>query len=96
MVLLWYDWNWADAEREIHRALQLNPDSVDALVALETHSVLVAGRSDEAAATSQGILNLDPLNPFSPGFTTATLPEEHLLGGPGRHHCHHAEGRQPQ
>ncbi len=29
-VELWYGWNWAAAEREITRALQLNPDSTDA------------------------------------------------------------------
>ena len=33
-VLLWHDWDWAGAEREIKRALEeINPDSVDALVA---------------------------------------------------------------
>ena len=64
-VLLWHDWNWAAADHEIKRALQLSPDSVDVLVASETHAVLVTGRFDEAAATSQRILNLDPLNPFS-------------------------------
>ena len=65
MVLLWYDWNWTAAEREIQRALQLNPDSVDALIAYETYSTLVTARFDEAARTAQRILNLDPLNPFS-------------------------------
>ena len=65
MVLIWYDWNWPAAEREIQRALQLSPDSVDALLASETHSALVTARFDEAARTSQRILNLDPLNPFS-------------------------------
>ena len=64
-VLLWYDWNWTAAEREIQRALQLNPDSVDALTAYETYSTLVTARFDEAAAASRRILNLDPLNPFS-------------------------------
>ena len=34
-VFLWNDWNWAAAEREIQCALQLNPDSVDALIAFE-------------------------------------------------------------
>ena len=64
-VNLWYDWNWAVADREIQRALQLNPDSTDALRASQTFLTLVASRFDDAARTSQRILTLDPLNPFS-------------------------------
>jgi TolB-like protein len=64
-VLLWHDWDWAGAEREIKRALEINPDSVDALIHSQTHALLVHGRVKEAEATSQRILNLDPLNPFS-------------------------------
>jgi TolB-like protein len=64
-VLLWHDWDWAGAEREIKRALELNPDSVDALIASQTHALLVYGKTEEAEATSQRILSLDPLNPFS-------------------------------
>jgi TolB-like protein len=64
-VLLWHDWNWSGAEREIQRALQLNPDSVDALVVDEAYATLVTAAVDKAAATSRRILNLDPLNPFS-------------------------------
>ena len=64
-VLLWHGWDWAGAEREIARALELNPDSVDALTFSETHALLVHNRAVEAEATSQRILNLDPLNPFS-------------------------------
>jgi eukaryotic-like serine/threonine-protein kinase len=64
-VNTWYDWNWAEAEREIERARQLNPDSTDALRALEVFQTLITGRADEAAQTSQRILTLDPLNPYS-------------------------------
>jgi eukaryotic-like serine/threonine-protein kinase len=64
-VLLWHDWDWAGAEREIKRALEINPDSVDALVASQTHALLIHGRVQEAEATSRRILSLDPLNPFS-------------------------------
>ena len=65
MVFLWYDWNWTGAESEIRRALQLNPDSVDALTASEVYLTLVTTRTDDAARTSQRILDVDPLNPFS-------------------------------
>jgi eukaryotic-like serine/threonine-protein kinase len=64
-VLFWCDWNWAAAEREIQRALQLNPNSVDALTASETSSLLANARFDYAERTSQRILSLDPLNPFA-------------------------------
>ncbi|MCA1648979.1 MAG: protein kinase [Acidobacteria bacterium] len=64
-VNTWYEWDWAGADREIQRALQLNPDSTDALRASEVFLTLVAGRFDEAGQTSQRILSLDPLNPFS-------------------------------
>ena len=64
-VLLWHEWDWAGAEREIKRALEINPDSVDALVASQTHALLVHGRVEEAETTSRRILTLDPLNPFS-------------------------------
>jgi tetratricopeptide (TPR) repeat protein len=63
-VYLWHDWNWAGAEQEIRRALQLNPDSIDALTASESYSLLVKGNVDEAVATSQRIVDVDPLNPF--------------------------------
>jgi tetratricopeptide (TPR) repeat protein len=64
-VLLWLEWDWAGAEREITRALTLNPDSVDALIASEVHALLVHNRTEDAEVASQRILNLDPLNPFS-------------------------------
>src|SRR5262245_27480343 len=64
-ALLWYDWNWTGAAREIKRALQLNPDSDDALAASEVYLTLISGDADGAARTSQRILDVDPLNPFS-------------------------------
>jgi TolB-like protein len=64
-VYLWYDWNWAAVDRETQRALQLNPDSTDALRSAQTYQTLIASRFDEAARMSQRILDLDPLNPFS-------------------------------
>jgi serine/threonine protein kinase/tetratricopeptide (TPR) repeat protein len=64
-VFLWYDWNWSGADHEIQRALQLNPDSVDALTAAEIYLTLVVARPDEAERMSQRIIAVDPLNPFS-------------------------------
>src|SRR5260370_28308638 len=64
-LFLWFDWNWTGAAQEIQRALQLNPDSVDALTVSESYLTLVSGQVDEAARTSERILDVDPLNPFS-------------------------------
>jgi TolB-like protein len=64
-VLLWFDWNWTGSAHEIERALQLNPDSVDALIASLNYLTLVSGQVDEAERTSQRIIDVDPLNPFS-------------------------------
>jgi len=63
-VYLWHDWNWAAADREIQRALQLNPSSVDTLTASEVHALLVRANYQEALKTSQRIVDVDPLNPF--------------------------------
>lgn len=43
---IWYDWDWAAAEREIQRTLALNPDSIDALRAPLEFSTLVAAEPD--------------------------------------------------
>jgi eukaryotic-like serine/threonine-protein kinase len=64
-VNTWYEWDWSAADREIRRALELNPDSVSALRASEVFLTLVAGKFDEAARTSRRLLSVDPLNPFS-------------------------------
>ena len=64
LVYLWYDWNWTAAEVEIQRALQLNPDSVDALIASEVDATLVRGDFDRALDTSQRVVSVDPLNPY--------------------------------
>ena len=62
---LWYEWDWVATGREIQRALELNPDSTDALRASQTYLTLVPGKFEEANRTSQRIVTLDPLNPFS-------------------------------
>jgi len=44
--------------------LQLNPDSVDALIASEVDATQVRGDFDRALDTSQRIVSVDPLNLF--------------------------------
>jgi TolB-like protein/Flp pilus assembly protein TadD len=65
VVLAWihmiYDWQWEAAEREVQRALELNPGSVDAYHALG-FVYAVTGRCEEASQTGALMLQLDPLS----------------------------------
>ena len=57
----WYDWNWADADREFRRGLELSPN--DAL-GRNWHGgyLTLLGRHEEAIAEHQRALELDPLS----------------------------------
>jgi TolB-like protein/Tfp pilus assembly protein PilF len=61
-IKLSFDWDWLGAERELRRALELNPNSVDALL---EHSFYLAlmGRFDGAIAANKQAIQLDPLTP---------------------------------
>ena len=54
-------WNWAVAERELHRALQLNPNSVEAHRSYASFLYRV-GRTSEALSEAQTELRLDPVS----------------------------------
>ena len=60
-IKLWYEWDWAAAEREIKQAIQLNPS-----LAIAHHwyaSLLMStGRIDEAISEIRIALELDPLS----------------------------------
>ena len=60
-VAMYYDWNWADAEREYRRALAINPDYP---TAHEWYGLFLAamGRFSEAQAEEQRALKGDPLS----------------------------------
>jgi len=59
-VLYQYDWNWAGSEREIRRALELNPNDAGAH---RCYAALLrtTGRIQEAMAESRRVHELDPL-----------------------------------
>jgi DNA-binding winged helix-turn-helix (wHTH) protein/TolB-like protein/Flp pilus assembly protein TadD len=60
-VKAYYDWDWAGAEVEFKRALELNPNSSDAL--REYSGYLTAlSRNDEAVAEAKRARKLDPLS----------------------------------
>jgi len=60
-LLLYHDWNWADAEREYLHALQLNPNRADAYWGYA--EVLASiGRLDEAVMKARRSVQLDPFS----------------------------------
>jgi len=58
------DYDWKGAEREFRRALALNPESWEVLVQYSFWYLLPMRRLDDALATWQKALELDPLSPF--------------------------------
>ena len=60
-VAMYYDWNWADAEREYRKALKLNPNSA---TAHEWYGLFLAamGRFREAQNEEKRALELEPLS----------------------------------
>lgn len=60
-VNLRFRWDWPGAEREIKRALELNPNSSESLQMYGYYLTLM-GRFDEAIASYRKALDVDPLN----------------------------------
>jgi TolB-like protein/Flp pilus assembly protein TadD len=58
--LVWFDWDWAAAERESKRAIALNPNSAMAHFS-HAHVLSDLGRHDEAVAEGMRAVELDPL-----------------------------------
>ncbi|MCU1268774.1 MAG: Adenylate cyclase [Acidobacteriaceae bacterium] len=58
-----YDWNWAAAEREFKKAIELNPNYAMAHH-LYAHLLIETGRTQESLAEAGWALQLDPYSPF--------------------------------
>ena len=56
-----FDWDWAGAEREEKRALELDPGTPEAHISYG-HLLMALARHDEAIAEGQRALQLDPLS----------------------------------
>jgi len=61
MVRTWTDWDWAGAEPEWRRALELDPNAANTH-AYFAHFLAITGRVGEAAPHSERSLELDPFN----------------------------------
>jgi adenylate cyclase len=60
-----YEFDWAGAEKEFKRAIQLNPGDSDAHFAYGITYLAPLGRGDEALREMQTARDLDPLSPIS-------------------------------
>ncbi len=72
LVRTWTDWDWAGAEPEWRRALELNPNGANAH-AYYAHFLAITGRGDEAVRHSQRALELDPFNALFHGMYAMVL-----------------------
>ena len=59
--ILWYEWQWAEAEKEYKKAIQLSPSDVEARH-MYAHLLEGSGRFDEAIAEMGRALELEPLS----------------------------------
>jgi len=62
--VLYYGWEWGNAERELRRAVELNPNDADARH-WYAHVLMILGRTGEANAQQSRMLELDPYGPQS-------------------------------
>jgi serine/threonine protein kinase/tetratricopeptide (TPR) repeat protein len=58
----WYDWDWATAEKEYRRAIELNPSSAVGHLRYAYLLATVFGRFDEAIAEGRRAQELEPLS----------------------------------
>jgi serine/threonine protein kinase/TolB-like protein len=64
-VNFFYEWDWAGADVEFKRAIDLNPNYPDTRAAYSSYLMIVK-RPEEAIPQIQRALELDPLNPLFP------------------------------
>jgi serine/threonine-protein kinase len=76
LIHMFYDWDWADAEQKLARAIELNPGH--ALTHLWAgHFLSIVGRFDEALAE---VLHAQALDPLSPSLNANVGWTFHLAG----------------
>jgi eukaryotic-like serine/threonine-protein kinase len=78
MVRTWTDWDWAGAEPQWRRALELNPNGASAH-AYYAHFLAITGRGDEAVQHSKRALELDPFNGLFHSLYSVVLRFERRL-----------------
>jgi TolB-like protein/Tfp pilus assembly protein PilF len=71
-ILSWSEWDWARADPEWRRALELNPSGANAH-AYYAHHLAAMGRADEALPHSERAIELDPFNALYHGMYAMVL-----------------------
>ncbi len=71
-VKVWSEWDWAGAEREFKRAIELNPNYADAR-APYSHLLMIVHRPEEAMTEIQRAVELDPINAVFQAFRGVDL-----------------------
>ena len=72
-VLVNYDWNWSEAEKEFRRSIELKPDYATAHQWYAIHYLTATGRLEEAVQEMKKALELDPASLVMNTFMGATL-----------------------
>ena len=72
-VLMNYDWNWGEAEKEFKLAMQLNPDYATAHQWYAIHYLTAMDRLEEALEEMKRALQLEPTSLVMNSFMGATL-----------------------
>jgi TolB-like protein/Flp pilus assembly protein TadD len=72
-ILVNYDWNWAEAEKEFKRGIELRPDYATAHQWYAMHALTPTGRLDEAIAEMRKALALEPASLVMNAFMGATF-----------------------
>lgn len=71
-LLTWTDWEWAAAEREWRRAIELNPNYPDTRV-FYSHYLIMMNRQAEGLRQVEQALEVDPFNLIFQGFHAVVL-----------------------
>jgi len=72
-VLMNYDWNWSESEKEFKLAMQLNPDYATAHQWYAIHYLTATDHLDEALEEMERALQLEPTSLVMNSFMGATL-----------------------
>ena len=72
-VLMNYDWNWSEAEKEFKRSIELKPDYATAHQWYAIHYLTATGRLEEAVQEMKKALELEPASLVMNTFMGATF-----------------------
>ena len=62
-VKLFYEWDWPGVERELKRAIELNPNYVEGRM-LYVYYLMITGHTDQALSEARRCEELNPVSPF--------------------------------